>query len=136
MARDAFLTFSDQQALSGAGSANSTNVYDAAAAKKLFGGTAHGKVAIEVTAAGGTSPTFEAKVVAADDAALTSNVVTLVDTGTSAASPTTPALYELAVSNQAASKRYYGVIYTLGGTSPTATVNAQFVDAAENNQVV
>lgn len=130
--RDAFLTFSDQQALAGTSAQNSTNVYDAGAAKKLFAGTARGKVAIQVTAIGGTSPTFEAKLVGADDAALTTNVVTLADTGTSPVITAVPALYELTASNQSVAKRYYGVIYTQGGTSPTATANAAVVDAAEN----
>lgn len=134
---DALLSFSVQQALAASG--NSTNVYDAVNATKLFAGNGGGTLAIEVTAAGGTSPTFQAQLIGADSADLATNPVVLADTGTSAAiaAADLPLLYELEPNNQAVAKRYYGVKYTLGGTSPTATVNANVVyeDAAQNNMV-
>lgn len=136
---DATLSFSSQQSLSGTAAQNSTNVYDAGSAKKLFGGTSEmGVLGIQVTAVGGTTPTFRAQFVGADDAALTSNVITIAETGVSAtlvAATDPPVLYELNPSNQVTAKRYYGLIYTQSGTSPTATVNAAFVEAALNNLV-
>lgn len=142
---DALLTFSRQQALSGTTAVVSTNIYDAGTDEdgngktpKLFGGTirkAH--LAIQVTKAGGTDPTFQAQFVGADNAALTTNPVVLADTGTSGklAAGDLPALYELRAGLQTVGKRYYGVKYTLTGTSPTATVNAGIVEASQSNLV-
>lgn len=137
MQTDAILGFGDQQSLSGTSAANSTNVYDAGSAKKLFEGNGGGVLAIEVTAVGGTSPTFQAQFVGADDAALSTNPVVLADTGASKVLAATdlPVLYRLRPSNQKDAKRYYGVIYTLTGTSPTATANANIVESAQNHMV-
>lgn len=134
MILDAQFNFSDQQSLTGTSDVVSTNVYDLGAAGKLFQGAAGLKLAIQVTASGGTSPTFRAKLVGADNAALTSNPITLADTGTSAAiaAADVPVIYELLPGQQNTAKRYYGVIYTQGGTSPTATVNAQVAIDAQS----
>jgi hypothetical protein len=134
--QDACFNFASQQSLSGTAAQNSTNVYDAGSAKLLFGGSANLFVlAVEVTAAGGTSPTFRAQLVGADDAALSSNVITIAETGVSKvlAASDLPVLYRLSVNNQTTSKRYYGVIFTQSGTSPTATANAQFEQTSHDN---
>ncbi len=133
MIMDAKFKFADQQALTGTSDVNSANVYDAGAAKKAFEGSAGAnplKIAIEVTASGGTTPTIRARFVGADDAGLTSNVVILADTGVSpviVAATDLPVKYELVPSGQTAAKRYYGVIWVQSGTNPTATVNASGV---------
>ena len=132
--QDANLVFSDEQALTGTTDVVSTNVYDAGSARKLFEGYQRGQIAVVVTAAGGTTPTFRARVVGADDDALTTNPVILADTGVSAAitAGDLPLNYSLQPAVQAASKRYYGVIYTLGGTTPTATVSAAFQETQQS----
>ena len=125
---DGHFNFADQQAISGTSDTVSTNVYDAGSAKKLFGGANRkARLAIQVTAAGGTSPTFQAKLVGADNAALTTNPVVIADTGITGtiAAADLPLLFELVPGLQTEDKRYYGVIFDQGGTSPTATVNAQ-----------
>lgn len=125
MMTEGHLNFSDQQSLSGTSNIVSTNVYSAGAAKSVFGGVNRkARLAIQVTAAGGTDPTFRARLVAADNAALTTNPVTLADTGTHEATGL-PLMFELLPGMQATKKLYYGIVYTLGGTDPTATVNAQ-----------
>lgn len=132
---DALLTFSKQQALTGTSDVVSTNVYDAGAAKKLHQGAGGLKIAIQVTASGGTTPTFRARYVGADNAALTTNPIILADTGVSAAiaAADLPLIYDLIPSQQTTDKRYYGVIYLQGGTTPTATVNANgVIDSASN----
>lgn len=135
MILDKTFDFADQQSLSGTTETASTNVYNAGAAVKLFQGRAGAKLAVQVTAAGGTSPTFRAKLVGADNAALTTNPVVIAETGVSAviASTDLPVLYELNPGLQSTAKQYYGVLFTLGGTSPTATANAQFAEDAHSN---
>jgi hypothetical protein len=65
--------FASGQSLSGTSDQLSTNVYDAGSAKKLFAGRGGLKIAVQVSAVGGTNPTFRARFVGADDAALSSN---------------------------------------------------------------
>lgn len=128
MLLEGMFDFATQQELSGTSDTVSTNVHDAGVAKKLFGGSGEPiKLIVQVTAAGGTTPTFRARLVGADNAALSSNPVTIADTGVSAAvdAGDLPLYYELVLAHQKAAKRYYGVIFTLGGTTPTATANAQ-----------
>lgn len=132
---DRKFAFSKQQSLTGTSDVVSSDVHDAEAAKKVFGGAGQPvKVAIQVTAAGGTSPTFRARLVGADNAGLTANAEIIADTGVSKvlAAADLPVLYELVPAHQKVAKRYYGVIYTLGGTSPTATANANLVLDAQS----
>lgn len=132
---DANFNFSAKQALTG--TANSTNTYDAGSAKKVFGGTNNrAKLGIQITGGiGGTSPTFRAQFVGADNAGLTANPETIADTGVSPvlAAADAPVLYELIPGNQKVAKQHYGMIYTLGGTSPTMDVNAQLSESVQNN---
>ena len=144
------LEFANGQALTGTSATNSTNIYDHGSAVKLFGGeTARVKAYISVAAAGGTNPTFRAQLVGADSADLATNPVTLADTGVSATLATTtppsgtpvkdangnPAVFELRPSLQQTAKRYYGVIFTLGGTLPTATASAAIVAEGQSNLI-
>lgn len=135
---DALLTFSAQQALTGSSDVISSNVYNAGSAKKVFEGSGEEvKLAIQVTASGGTTPTLRARFVGADNAALDSNPIIIAETGVSAAlvAADIPKLYELLLANQATAKQYYGVIWLQAGTSPTATVNAFICHTAPNNLV-
>jgi hypothetical protein len=128
--------FASQQNLSGATSTNSTNVYNAGSAKKLFGGAGEPvSLAVHVTAAGGTSPTIQAKLVGADDSGLSSNVIVIADTGVSPALAASDLPYALEVvpAQQKTAKQYYGVIFVQTGTSPTATVNAALTIDAQSN---
>lgn len=131
------IVFSAAQALTGTSDVNSTNVYDAGSAKKLFQGSGQPvKVSGVAKCTGGTSPTFRARFVGADDAALTSNVVILADTGATGVLTSGDRVpFELTPSMQTASKRYYGVIYLDGGTAPTITVSAALVASGQTNQV-
>jgi hypothetical protein len=130
------MSFSSQQSLTGTSDVISTNVYDAGSAKKVFGGSAGlaPKVAVTTSASGGTSPTFRARLVGADNAALTTNPIILADSGVSRVLTATDVPYavELIPAEQLDSKQYYGVIYTQSGTSPTATVNANMVLDAQS----
>lgn len=137
---DAYFNFADQQSLTGTSDVVSTNVYDAGSEKKLFAGSAGTfplKIAVNVTASGGTSPTFRARFVGADNAALTTNPIILADTGVSAVltADDLPVHRELVPMGQRTAKRYYGVMFTQGGTSPTATVNASGVVDAQTNHL-
>jgi hypothetical protein len=134
--QDGFFNFARQQSLSGTSDTVSTNVYNAGSAIKLFCGAGEPmKLAVQVTAAGGTSPTFRARLVAADNAALTTNPIIIVDTGVSAVltAADLPVLYELLVGLQVTAKQYYGVIFLQSGTSPTATANAFLAHGVASN---
>jgi hypothetical protein len=106
--------------------ANSTNVYDAGSAKKLFDGTGKPfRINGFHKANSGTNPTMRVQFVGADDAALTSNVITIVETGTSpVAVAGTVNPFELIPQFQSTAKRYYGLIYTPAGTTPNFDVTA------------
>ena len=108
----------------------STNVYDAGSAKKLFAGNTDLKVSGRVTLTAGTGTlSVRARLVGADNAALSTNAEILADTGVhlnkedgaTALANTDTFFFTLEANNQRAPKRYYGLIYTLGGTTPSAT---------------
>ena len=124
------------QAISGTVAQNSTNVFDAGIAKRLFGGSgARGpRLTTILSAVGGTTPTFRAQFVGADDAALTLNVITIADTGTTRAlvAGDLPLVSELQPAEQLDVKRYYGFIFTQTGTAPTGTVAAQLGESVQS----
>lgn len=132
---DALLQFSSQQALAASG--NSTNVFDTVTAKKLFGGELREAIlAIQVTAAGGVDTTFQAQLIGASTADLLTAPVVLADTGVSAAidgvNVVLPLLFELRPQFQQVAKEFYGIKYTLGGATHTATVNAHIANVAQS----
>lgn len=136
MILDNTFNFAFQQSLSGTSDQLSTNVYDAGAAVKAFGGGGvPPKISIQVTAVGGTSPTFRARFVGADSADLATNPIILDDTGASRVLTATdlPLPIELKPNNQLDAKRYYGVVFTQAGTTPTATANANLVIDSQSN---
>jgi hypothetical protein len=112
----------------------SSNVYDAGSSKKVFEGYGPKpcKLHVGVRMSGGSgSLSWRARLVGADNAALTTNPVILADTGVQlngdsgsayAVNDMTQRVIDLL--GQTVSKRYYGMIYTLGGTSPTADITA------------
>jgi hypothetical protein len=139
---DYFFNFADQQAIAGGAGVDvlSTNVYDAGSAKKVFEG--HGdpdlKIDVTVTAAAGPTPNFRARLVGADNAALTTNPITIADTGviSGIVAGDLPIHRELVPQGQRTAKRYYGVIFVQSGADHTATVNAQGVANAQSNQLI
>lgn len=119
----------------------STNVTDVGSAKKVFAGAASTKIKGQIAVTAGTSPTCRARFVGADNAALTTNPVILADSGvqsykedgsTALASGDT-FRFQLTPSDQRAPKRYYGMIYTLGGTTPSATCDGRLVIDGQTN---
>jgi hypothetical protein len=129
------MTFSNQQALTDAADTISSNVYDAGAAKNLFQGSVNKTMLIvQITTDDiATTPTFRARFVGADDAALTTNPVIIADTGTTAemAAGDIPWTKELPLAGQTADKRYYGVIYNLGNNDNDIIVNAYVAEHAQ-----
>lgn len=119
MPLDKELTLSAGQQLTASG--NSTNIVDESVARNLGSGEPLYFV-VHLSAKAGTTPTFQAKLVGADDAAFSSNKITIVDTGT-LSDPAVPALKQYALPTHTA-KRYYRVEYVLGGTSPDFTFTA------------
>jgi len=137
--------FSDAQALSTTSDVPSTNVLDAGAAVKKFAGSAGSfpcKIGGAITMTGGTATlSWRCRLVGADDAALTSNPIILADTGVMLKGPdgatalanTDVASFELIPAQQPTAKRYYGLMWTLGGTSPTGTGDANLVLDTQTN---
>lgn len=122
--------FSIQQALSGAGNINSTDLIDLSQLRQIgFGEDLYLVLNVDV-AAGGTSPTLQVNVQTDDNAAFSSPAVALT-------SPTY-AQAQLGLSTQIVLplpqqgwERYIRLQYVLGGTSPTLTLSAHI---AENYQ--
>ena len=137
--------FSDAQALSTTSDVLSTNVLDAGAAVKKFAGSLGAfpvKIACGIVITAGTGTlSYRARLVGADDAGLSTNAIILDDTGVQIKGPdgatalanTDVATFELSASFQGPAKRYYGVVWTLGGTSPTATGDANGVIDSQSN---
>jgi hypothetical protein len=120
----------------------STNVYDAGTAKKLFAGNTDLKIQGRVTLSAGTGTlSVRARLVGADNAALTTNPEILVDTGvhltkedgSTALANTDTFFFTLEANNQRSPKRYYGMVYTLGGTTPSATCDGNGVLDDQSN---
>lgn len=136
MMMEGMMKFATGQALTGTSDVVSTNVYDAGAAKLVFGGSASRvKIAVGFSAAASTGSdyTLRARFVGADNAALTTNPEILADTGASAAGVAVPFLSELVPSQQKVAKRFYGMMFTQAGTTPTSTVTASVVETAQSN---
>jgi hypothetical protein len=131
---EASQNFATAQALATTSDTVSTNVLDVGSAKKAFGGAGHPvKVSVGYVNASGTSPTFRARLVGADNAGLSSGVEILADTGANPVTAGVPVVYELVPSMQKATKRYYGVVFTQGGTSPVGAATANLVLDAQSN---
>lgn len=133
---DNSFNFASAQALTG--NAASTNVFDAGSAKTLFAGHGNVRVAVDLSAIASTGSdyTFRVQLIGATDAALTGTPEILADSGaTTAGLPAAgniPAHLELTPMGQRVAKRYYGLLFTLGGTSPTATVSGNLVLDAQS----
>lgn len=105
------------------GAAVSTNSVDLKAAARVRGNGSAVKFNVNISSVSGTTPTLAVEVIGADDAALTSNVVSLgridpaVATGMAAKNVQVEA-------DLLTKKRYVGLRYTMGGTTPAATVTS------------
>ena len=152
---DNLVTFANQQAIADGTAVVSTYIYDAgtphggigtAAAPKLFEGEGQ-DVIVEVTAAANTGKDdyqIKVDVIAADNADLDSNPVTLATYTTAAIAeaslPSTTKPYQrinikLRPSGQTAAKRYYGLKFDLTGTGSalTSTVNGYVCRSHQTN---
>lgn len=134
---DLYFNFSDGQALTGTAAVLSTNVYDAGSAVKLFqGGASDFRFIVTATSVAGTTPTLAVALVGADNAALTTNPVTLASAGAASPDALGNITLQMNPSAQTSSKRYYGLFYTQAGTTPTSTVNAEAtVGNAQSNLI-
>lgn len=121
----------------------STNVTDLGSAKKLYAGATSVKVKGQIVlSAGSGTLSVRARLVGADNAALTTNPEILADTGvhlnqedgSTALANTSTFRFQLTPSDQRAPKRYYGMVYTLGGTTPSATCDGRVVLDGQTNQ--
>jgi hypothetical protein len=131
MISDAQNQLSKAQALSGAGAINSTNVIDLTQTTRDVGIGEPLAICFTVDVAlGGTSPTFSAAAVVSAAAGLTSPT-TLVSSATYSGAAAFPAGFRfyLLIPPGYTPLEFLGVIYTLGGTSPTATVTANVIPA-------
>lgn len=147
MILDAMFKFATTaQALSGTSDVASTNVHDAGSAKLLFGGFSQRPPLLMIIAEwqSGTSATIRGRLVGADDAVLTTNPVVIADTGvilvaddgTAFASGHAVAARQLAARGQRTAKRYYGVMWTQGGSSPVFNVKAFIVADPQTKDLV
>ena len=127
---DTQLQFSDAQALSATG--NSTNTIDLSVARQIGSGESL-VVAINLDVAmGGTTPTLQVTLKYDNNATPT----TVVATSQTLSAPGAGTKIFLPVP-QGISGRYMMLTYTLGGTSPTATVTAVLTseDMVQNEAV-
>lgn len=121
MFQDLLLTFSTAQALTA--TADATNVIDLLAAGQLGNGRPLSLFVNVDVAIGGTSPTFAVAITTDDNASLTSDT-TIATKTIAAADLLINTLHSVDLPENIATERYLGVVYTLGGTSPTITVTS------------
>lgn len=121
----------------------SPNVFDAGAAVKLFGNRGSDlKVVGHAVCTADDNPTLKVELIGADNAALTTNPMTLGSTGVSALGPDGATAwasgadipFTIKVQRQFVAKRYYGLMVTLGGTNPDTAGTAG--GAGEANLVI
>ncbi len=117
---DAQLLYSDAQALTA--TAASTNVIDHGQDRNLGQGEPLVAVITIDVALGGTSPTFVATLQTDDNAAFSSPVTVGATPSQAAAAAGTKFFIPLPPDTGA--ERFTRISYTLGGTSPTATVTS------------
>ncbi len=137
-----------EQVLSGTSDVASTNVHDAGSAKLLFGGYSQRPPTLVIEAewvSDGGSPTIRGRLVGAADAVLTgtpiiiadTGVISLADDGTAFAAGHIYARRYLPLLGQRIAKRYYGVMFTQGGTTPVFHVKAYITpDAQSQDQYI
>lgn len=120
-------------------------VHDAGADKILFRAGRHKpKVWFRATVTADANPSIKVDLLAADDAALTTNAIVLGSSGVIAHDTDGTALASgdtvertFEVGNQVVAKRYYGLMVTLGGTNPdlAASQKARLVRDAQTNMI-
>lgn len=126
MYTDGQLNLSKAQALSATG--NSTNVVDLTQTTRDIGIGEPMCVCVTVdVAAGGTTPTLQISVVESAAAALTSPTTLVATAVLAAAALTAGARFYLVIPPGVSPLEFLGIIYTLGGTSPTITVTANVI---------
>lgn len=129
-------TFSDAQVATS--SAASTNIFDLGATGTVLGGPAAlvrdiGKgepvpIDVYVTAASGTSPTLTVAIQVDDNSSFSS--ATTLHTSPQV---TTTGRVRLFYIPETANERYIRLYYTIGGTSPSFTIDAMVVAADQTN---
>jgi hypothetical protein len=117
---DAQCLFSDAQALTA--TAVSTNSYDSSSDRDLGTGEPLAVVVGFDVALAGTTPTIAVSIQTDDNSAFSSP--TTIATGVTLSAAAAGAKVVLPVPADATVERYLRVNYTLGGTTPTATVTA------------
>lgn len=129
----------------GTGDQDSTDVFDAGAAKRVFGGHSQRPPRFSgyyrVTTFD-TTATFRARFVGSDNAALDSNVEILADTGVQTLAEDGTVLvdedvvkWDIPVVGQRTAKRYYGFIFTQGQANQVGVVSAVVGLDVQSNMV-
>lgn len=126
MILDKELQVSVAQSLTGTSTIASGSVIDLQAATYVGAGRSLACF-VEQTASGGSTPTLLIEVVGAASEDLTSLPVVLASRQIANSEIGADKFYMLPGIRPDVKKRYLGVRYTQGGTTPTATVNAYFV---------
>lgn len=131
MILDAQNSFSRNQAVTGATTSGSTDVIDLSQVNRQIGVGEQLYLVVNVkVAAGGTTPTM-AVLLQTDDNSSFSSATTVFTGPTLAAAALTAGaqfVYQLPITGY---EQYLRAAYTLGGTSPTITVDAHLVTAAQ-----
>ncbi len=122
--------FSDGQALSGAGSAASTDLIDLGAIRQIGVGEPLYVVVNLPVAAGGTTPTLAVALQTDDNSSFSSPTAAFTSPTYAAAALVAGAQFVYPIP-PTGMERYVRLNYTLGGTSPTATVDAHIVTSAQ-----
>lgn len=124
---DAALEMSLNQVLTATG--NSANYLDYKGPVNLAAGRIP-RLILNVSAVSGTTPTLDAVLVGADDAAFSVNKVNI---GKNPTQIVASGLYRIPIAN-VARKQFYRLEYAVGGTTPSFTVSTEFVMDDEARQ--
>lgn len=130
MILDAQNNFSDGQAISGTSATPSTNSIDLGAVRQMGVGEPLYVLVNVPVAAGGTTPTLTMKIQTDDNSSFSSATDLLTTQAYAAAALVAGAQFVLPLP-VSGMERYIRMSYTMGGTSPTITVDAHVVTAAQ-----
>lgn len=135
MILDAQNSFSRNQAVSGAGASASTDSIDFGALNRQMGVGGDLYIVLNVkVAAGGTTPTLAVGVQVDDNSAF-SSPATILSTQTFAAAALGAGAQIVIPMPVTGFEQYMRLNYTLGGTSPTITLDAHIVTSAQLAQL-
>lgn len=125
--------FSESQSLTGTSLVASTNLIDLSAVRQIGAGNQQPVLVVNFEAQGGTTPTMTLALQTDDNASFSSAATPITYLSAAAAASWAAGSQVKFPLPMAGLERYVRLAYTMGGTSPTATVSAHLALEAQDD---